>query len=115
MAAHDAYEEALNLEPSNEQAQSGMSAVKRAIDAEVKQGTPADPTGGLGGIFNDPTMYHNRGDSTFAGESSEYGDFVGTSVSDASGGYVYCAIYVNGRKVSESEDDSSYYSSAFCM
>lgn len=57
LAAHDAYEEALNLEPSNEQAQSGMSAVKRAIDAEVKQGTPADPTGGLGGIFNDPSMY----------------------------------------------------------
>ncbi|SEG10522.1 alpha-1,6-glucosidases, pullulanase-type [Thermomonospora echinospora] len=27
--------------------------------------------------LNDPTMYHNRGDSTFAGESSEYGDFFG--------------------------------------
>jgi pullulanase-type alpha-1,6-glucosidase len=27
--------------------------------------------------LNDPTRYHNRGDSTFAGESSEYGDFVG--------------------------------------
>lgn len=27
--------------------------------------------------LNDPSMYHNRGDSTFAGESSEYGDFVG--------------------------------------
>ncbi|MGH3731037.1 MAG: pullulanase-type alpha-1,6-glucosidase, partial [Micromonosporaceae bacterium] len=27
--------------------------------------------------LNDPTMYHNRGDSTFAGESAEYGDFVG--------------------------------------
>jgi pullulanase-type alpha-1,6-glucosidase len=27
--------------------------------------------------LNDPTMYHNRGNSTFAGESSEYGDFVG--------------------------------------
>ncbi|MFF2061075.1 pullulanase-type alpha-1,6-glucosidase [Streptomyces sp. NPDC058200] len=27
--------------------------------------------------LNDPTMYHNRGDSTFAGESSEYGDFSG--------------------------------------
>ncbi|HYO17250.1 MAG TPA: alpha-amylase family glycosyl hydrolase, partial [Dermatophilaceae bacterium] len=27
--------------------------------------------------LNDPTVYHNRGDSTFAGESSEYGDFVG--------------------------------------
>ncbi|MFD7440856.1 pullulanase-type alpha-1,6-glucosidase [Streptomyces sp. NPDC059909] len=27
--------------------------------------------------LNDPTMYHNRGDSTFAGESSGHGDFVG--------------------------------------
>ncbi len=27
--------------------------------------------------LNDPTMYHNRGDSTFAGESAEQGDFVG--------------------------------------
>ncbi|GAB3280282.1 hypothetical protein GCM10027589_07200 [Actinocorallia lasiicapitis] len=27
--------------------------------------------------LNDPTLYHNRGDSTFAGESSESGDFVG--------------------------------------
>ncbi|GAA2233354.1 pullulanase-type alpha-1,6-glucosidase [Streptomyces amakusaensis] len=29
------------------------------------------------GWLNDPTMYHNRGDSTFAGESSEHGDFAG--------------------------------------
>ncbi|QBJ90248.1 pullulanase-type alpha-1,6-glucosidase [Streptomyces seoulensis] len=27
--------------------------------------------------LNDPSMYHNRGDSTFAGESAEYGDFSG--------------------------------------
>src|SRR5690606_9414827 len=27
--------------------------------------------------LNDPEMYHNRGDSTFAGESAEYGDFSG--------------------------------------
>ncbi|MBQ1050499.1 pullulanase-type alpha-1,6-glucosidase [Micromonospora sp. C51] len=27
--------------------------------------------------LNDPTVYHNRGDSTFAGENSEYGDFFG--------------------------------------
>ncbi|MFC9683583.1 pullulanase-type alpha-1,6-glucosidase [Streptomyces sp. NPDC056948] len=27
--------------------------------------------------LNDPTMYHNRGDSTFAGESSGHGDFGG--------------------------------------
>ncbi|MER6254071.1 pullulanase-type alpha-1,6-glucosidase [Streptomyces sp. NPDC001584] len=29
------------------------------------------------GWLNDPTMYHNRGDSTFAGESSDQGDFFG--------------------------------------
>ena len=29
------------------------------------------------GWLNDPTMYHDRGDSTFAGESSTYGDFSG--------------------------------------
>ena len=27
--------------------------------------------------LNDPIYYHNRGDSTFAGESSNYGDFGG--------------------------------------
>ena len=27
--------------------------------------------------LNDTTLYHNRGDSTFSGESSTYGDFVG--------------------------------------
>ncbi len=27
--------------------------------------------------LNDPTMYHNRGDSTFSGENSTYGDFFG--------------------------------------
>ncbi|MFU8853820.1 pullulanase-type alpha-1,6-glucosidase [Micromonospora sp. SL1-18] len=38
-----------------------------ASDAKVK--VPA--------WLNDPTMYHNRGDSTFAGKNSEYGDFFG--------------------------------------
>ena len=37
----------------------------------------ADRTAKTPSWLNDPTMYHNRGDSTFAGESSEYGDFVG--------------------------------------
>ncbi|OLR92146.1 pullulanase-type alpha-1,6-glucosidase [Actinokineospora bangkokensis] len=27
--------------------------------------------------LNDPALYHNRGDSTFSGESTEYGDFSG--------------------------------------
>ena len=54
MGAHDAYEEALKLEPTNEQAKSGFNAVKRAIDAEAQgDGASGDP---LGGIFNDPQM-----------------------------------------------------------
>ena len=39
--------------------------------------TPADQTVKVPAWLNDPRRYHNRGDSTFAGESSEYGDFVG--------------------------------------
>jgi pullulanase-type alpha-1,6-glucosidase len=38
-----------------------------AADARAK--TPA--------WLNDPTMYHNRGNSTFSGENAEYGDFSG--------------------------------------
>ena len=37
----------------------------------------ADRTVKVPAELNDPTLYHNRGDSTFAGESSEYGDFIG--------------------------------------
>jgi len=44
--------------------------------------TPVFPTEADSGVkvpawLNDPTLYHNRGNSTFAGESSEYGDFFG--------------------------------------
>ncbi|GAB3810146.1 pullulanase-type alpha-1,6-glucosidase [Micromonospora zhanjiangensis] len=39
--------------------------------------TPADARAKTPAWLNDPTMYHNRGDSTFAGENSEYGDFFG--------------------------------------
>ena len=38
---------------------------------------PGDATAKVPAWLNDPTNYHNRGDSTFAGESAEYGDFVG--------------------------------------
>jgi glycosidase len=37
----------------------------------------ADATVKVPQWLNDRTMYHNRGDSTFEGESSEYGDFFG--------------------------------------
>ena len=37
--------------------------------------TPGDENAKTPAWLNDPTMYHNRGTSTFAGEDSEYGDF----------------------------------------
>ncbi|GAA4291614.1 pullulanase-type alpha-1,6-glucosidase [Streptomyces venetus] len=39
--------------------------------------TAAEKNAKVPSWLNDPTMYHNRGDSTFAGESSEHGDFGG--------------------------------------
>ncbi|MFI2712417.1 pullulanase-type alpha-1,6-glucosidase [Micromonospora sp. NPDC018662] len=39
--------------------------------------SPADAKVKVPAWLNAPTMYHNRGDSTFAGENSEYGDFFG--------------------------------------
>jgi pullulanase-type alpha-1,6-glucosidase len=39
--------------------------------------TAADARAKVPAWLNDPTMYHNRGNSTFAGENSEYGDFFG--------------------------------------
>ncbi|MDP9792172.1 pullulanase-type alpha-1,6-glucosidase [Catenuloplanes nepalensis] len=38
---------------------------------------PSDATVKVPRWLNDPAMYHNRGDSTFTGENSEYGDFFG--------------------------------------
>ncbi len=38
---------------------------------------PGDEDAKTPAWLNDVTLYHNRGDSTFAGESSTYGDFVG--------------------------------------
>ncbi|KAJ8101918.1 hypothetical protein POJ06DRAFT_248237 [Lipomyces tetrasporus] len=54
--ARDAYEEALKLDPSNAQAQSGLKSVDEAIKAEASQdGTTPDM--GLGGMFNDQNMW----------------------------------------------------------
>ena len=39
--------------------------------------TEEDATVKVPDWLNDPTMYHNRGDSTWSGESNTYGDFVG--------------------------------------
>lgn len=51
MAATEAFEEALKLDPSNAQAKSGLDAVKRAVEAEAN-----DSGAGLGGMFSDPNM-----------------------------------------------------------
>ena len=40
-------------------------------------GTTEDETVKFPDFLDDPTLYHNRGNSTFAGESSLYGDFFG--------------------------------------
>ncbi|MFI6480774.1 pullulanase-type alpha-1,6-glucosidase [Nonomuraea sp. NPDC050663] len=48
------------------------------VDAESFPYTPvATDASKKPAWLNDVTMYHNRGDSTFSGESSEYGDFFG--------------------------------------
>ncbi|BDH04104.1 pullulanase-type alpha-1,6-glucosidase [Streptomyces seoulensis] len=49
-----------------------------AVDASSFPRTPAVRSRDkVPAWLNDPAMYHNRGDSTFAGESAEYGDFSG--------------------------------------
>jgi len=52
-----------------------------AVDADSFPRTPTVPAAKkdvkVPSWLNDPTMYHNRGDSTFAGESSTNGDFSG--------------------------------------
>ncbi|WP_329133617.1 pullulanase-type alpha-1,6-glucosidase [Streptomyces sp. NBC_00670] len=51
------------------------------VDAGSFPRTPtvaaADKDAKVPAWLNDPTMYHNRGDSTYAGESATYGDFSG--------------------------------------
>ncbi len=57
------------------------STVFPAVDADSFPRTPVVPAAKqntkVPAWLNDPTMYHNRGDSTWAGESATYGDFVG--------------------------------------
>lgn len=49
-----------------------------AVDADSFPRTPTvTSTSKVPSWLNDPTMYHNRGDSTYAGESTTYGDFSG--------------------------------------
>lgn len=64
-------------------AAAGASGTFPAVDAATVAPyvptfrTPADATAKTPAWLNDPTMYHNRGDTTWAGESDTYGDFVG--------------------------------------
>lgn len=46
-------------------------------DADAFPYKPVTTGGKTPAWLNDPTMYHNRGDSTYAGESTTYGDFSG--------------------------------------
>ncbi|MFJ5896180.1 pullulanase-type alpha-1,6-glucosidase [Streptomyces sp. NPDC093064] len=52
-----------------------------AVDASSFPRTPVVPAAKknakVPSWLNDPAMYHNRGDSTYAGENSTYGDFSG--------------------------------------
>ncbi|MFM9591286.1 pullulanase-type alpha-1,6-glucosidase [Streptomyces scabiei] len=52
-----------------------------SVDRDSFPRTPAVPAAQkktkVPSWLNDPTMYHNRGDSTWAGESAGHGDFVG--------------------------------------
>ncbi|GLP68735.1 1,4-alpha-glucan branching enzyme [Streptomyces sp. TUS-ST3] len=50
-----------------------------AVDADSFPRTPTvtSRSAKVPSWLNDPTMYHNRGDSTYAGESTTYGDFSG--------------------------------------
>ncbi|NEB75393.1 pullulanase-type alpha-1,6-glucosidase, partial [Streptomyces sp. SID14478] len=47
------------------------------VDAESFPYTPRNTGEKVPSWLNDPTMYHNRGDSTWEGESTTYGDFSG--------------------------------------
>ncbi|MYT75094.1 MULTISPECIES: pullulanase-type alpha-1,6-glucosidase [unclassified Streptomyces] len=47
------------------------------VDADAFPYTPKNTGEMVPSWLNDPTMYHNRGDSTWEGESATYGDFNG--------------------------------------
>jgi stress-induced-phosphoprotein 1 len=57
VGANDAYEKALELDPSNAAAKTGLQSVERAMQSEGGGGMGGDMDGGLGGMFNDPSLY----------------------------------------------------------
>ncbi|MGW1271522.1 pullulanase-type alpha-1,6-glucosidase [Streptomyces sp. NPDC002491] len=68
-------------EPFDDADQAAGGAKFPAVDARSFPRTPtvaaAKKNVKVPSWLNDPTMYHNRGDSTYAGESTTYGDFSG--------------------------------------
>lgn len=56
-------------------AEPGSDAAK--VDEDSFPYTPANTGEMVPSWLNDPTLYHNRGDSTWEGESTTYGDFSG--------------------------------------
>ena len=52
----EAFEKALELDPANAQAKSGLASAQRAVEAQSGGGPGGDPTGGLGGMFSDPQL-----------------------------------------------------------
>ena len=59
--AKEAFEKALELEPTNAQAKSGLESVQRSLDTEG--GAGGDPLGGLGNMFNDPQLFQKLANS----------------------------------------------------
>ncbi|KAK4167232.1 putative heat shock protein [Cladorrhinum sp. PSN259] len=57
LGAHDAYEAGLKIDPNNAGIKNDLASVKRAMEQEAGAGNPfADPTGGIGKMFNDPNL-----------------------------------------------------------
>ncbi|KAI5865678.1 hypothetical protein GGS23DRAFT_553709 [Durotheca rogersii] len=56
LGAHDAYEEGLKHDPNNAGLKNSLASVQRAMEQDAGAGLGADPTGGLGKMFNDPSL-----------------------------------------------------------
>jgi stress-induced-phosphoprotein 1 len=57
VAAHDAYEDALKLDPNNAQAKSGLESLKRAMENEGG----GNPMASFAQMFKDPALYAKLG------------------------------------------------------
>ncbi|KAK0656894.1 hypothetical protein B0T16DRAFT_318098 [Cercophora newfieldiana] len=57
LAANDAYEEGLKLDPNNAGMKNDLASVQRAMEQEAGAGGPfGDPSGGIGQMFSDPNL-----------------------------------------------------------